>query len=658
MRLPNLNQSLSPWPEFVLDRWRSTAARVSDAGKNAGRSSSFDQMVRLIREMLRGGSARGLDAVISTRAGARALCWMWLEDADARRLLLTPTVMDRVVELQSPRLSRMSLLFLTSLYFKEFDRLDEANRSKGTREHLQLILLDQLEKLPAFESVGNSVDPLRTLQQDGHWLLELDGPLQLASRTSGAGQELGEAIHRLGLRGMDAGRYGDICRAHFYLSTLKELRPGEWHPVMDELLKPSIAKAPYKSSARIGHAALSILIDRANSDPGERWQSFILGLAGDPRISSHARGYQEWWRPLGEARIQKVRSWLHKEDLRLFLQALEEYGNESGKADLQRMFPARKTFLEGLESLGLIRNSRLMLGRSAQSVVRRILGKDMLTSYAHLSGGMSDKAVIYLDCGDFCLVEGSHSFKIWVYLEPPSERLLNYDITEFSHADLTVGVPRDYGQQFPDYYYCDVIHHGPWQWKVFNFLADNGIELDIEQLLTREDYRQLLRDQGRPVVQPSAVRARQIRLSHRTQTRYYGEAPDILAGEVSAPAVASLDARSATATAQLTPPRPPANTHERPAPNLVNRPRRTASIQFPHHREAFAELSAEERQILEYVHQNPLERAKEIAAILDIDKQTLNRLLHGKLSAFVDYDEDFCWRLTDAAAAEMDRRET
>lgn len=101
-------------------------------------------------------------------------------------------------------------------------------------------------------------------------------------------------------------------------------------------LKPSVSKAPFEGDRCIGHAALEILIDRTGQEPSDVWQTFILNLAGDPRISSAATNYRQWWQPLsGEARIQKVRGWLSKEDLRLFLQAVEQYGIQSHNDELQ-----------------------------------------------------------------------------------------------------------------------------------------------------------------------------------------------------------------------------------------------------------------------------------------------------------------------------------
>jgi len=517
-----------------LQWWAEISNRVVHTGKQAGRSTAFERMLELVRDMVRNGRFEGIQTVLSTRPGARALTWLWLEDESVRNCLLTSQVLDALLQLQAPRLSRMSLLNLVSLYFREFDRLDTIGRGDGLCSQLRLRILEQAERLPNFVGAGGRPDPLRTLKREGHWLLELDGPQRLAIETRERGAELGEKLSILGFAGMDTGRYGDICRAHFYLQALQELAPGQDDPVLDELLKPAVAKAPYKGEVRIGHAALAILIDRASTDPGELWQTWILKLAGDPRISSRARNFAEWWQPLGEERVQKVRDWLSKEDLRLFLQALEQYGYESGKADLQRMFPARKLFLEGLYQQGLVRSSRLMLGNSAQSVVRRILDKDVMTNFAKLSGVMGDKAVIYLDCGEFCLVEGSHSFKIWVYMEPPSPRLSNYEINEFSHADLVTGVPKDYEKLYPDYYYTAVVHNGSWQWKVFDFLADNGVELDIEQLLSRSDYKHLLSTHGRPFVSPTARLGKEARLAKRTQRRHFESSPNILVGETSA----------------------------------------------------------------------------------------------------------------------------
>lgn len=502
MRLPPLDNRPGEWPQEVLHSWTRLLARAQQLEGKAGSSDAFERMLAVFREMVRTGRFDGFKPLLGKRLAARALTWLWLHDEVIGPRLLNTRLLNTLIDAQQPRLTRITLVQLVQLYYRQFDRLDDQdkNAEESLRGVIEAHLRTQLNALPEPRTPSLRPDALTQLKQHGDWLLGIDGPLALARHVREQGSELGTTFESYGLAGLDSGRYGDICRAHFYLETLRGLAPGEWDDVLDELLKPSVSKAPYEGDKRIGHAALEIMIDRAGEAPGYDWQNFILNLAGDPRIASSSPNYRQWWLPLGEERINQVRGWLSKEDLRLFLQAVEQYGNESGKEDLQRMFPARKTFLEGLFKLGLIRHTRLMLGRNAQQSVRKILGAEVKTNFAQMDSSMNDKAVIYLDCGDFHLVEGSHSFKIWVYLAQPGQAIKSYDRNTFSHFDLTIQLPKDYKKLYPSLGYEAVTHNGSWQRKVFDFLAGNGIAVDIEQLLSKKDYRDYLNRFGIPAV--------------------------------------------------------------------------------------------------------------------------------------------------------------
>ena len=508
MKLPLIDNRPGEWPQGVMQSWGRLLARAQQLEGKAGGSDAFAQMLATLREMVRTGRFDGFKALLGRRLAARALTWLWLHDEAVGPRLLNAQLLNTLIDAQQPRLTRITLVQLIQLYLRFFDQLDA--RDKTTEHSLRALVeghvLAQLRLLPEPRTPSLRPDALTQLKQHGHWLLGLNGPLALARHVREQGSELGATFEAYGLAGLDTGRYGDICRAHFYLETLRGLAPGEWDDVLDELLKPSVSKAPYEGDKRIGHAALEILIDRAGEAPGDAWQNFILNLAGDPRIASSSPNYRQWWLPLGEARINQVRGWLSKEDLRLFLQAVEQYGNESGKEDLQRMFPARKTFLEGLFKLGLIRHTRLMLGGIAQQSVRRILGAEVKTNFARMEGTMNDKAAIYLDCGDFHLVEGSHSFKIWVYLAQPGPAMKSYDRNSFSHNDLTVQLPKEYKRLYPGLGYEAVTHNGTWQRKVFDFLAENGIGVDIEQLLSKSEYRGYLSRYGMPAVRSNKAK--------------------------------------------------------------------------------------------------------------------------------------------------------
>lgn len=646
MRLPPFVLPMAEWPSQQVARWSELVEQGSAMEASTGKSDAFERMLAVLRDMARTGHFDGLVDLLKRRMTARALSWLWLNDE--AMALLTPRLIELLLEAQQPRLTRMTLQQLAQLYFRRFDRLDERER---LRELLARSLLEQLEKLPAARFESSRADPLITLKHEGHWLLGLEGPSQLAERVRMADRELGATFAEMGLQGFDDGRYGDICRAHFYLETLRNLPLGEWDAVMDELLKPSVNKAPFEGSRRIGHVALEILIDRAGQEPGEAWQNFILSLAGDPRIASTASNYREWWLPLGETRIQKVRGWLSKEDLRLFLQAVEQFGIETQNSDLQRMFPARKLFLEGLFKLKLIRSTRLLLGGKAQQSVRRILGKEVKTSFARMDGQMNDKAVIYLDCGDFHLVEGSHSFKIWVYLAAPGETLRSYERNSFSHYDLTTTIPGTYQRLYPGLPHDAFTHHPPltWQNKVFTFLADNGIALDIEQLLSSRDYQLSLRRFGVPVVNASRTL---VPTPARLVTTPPAK-PTELRSNTDEPALATTppakhELRTAFADAALASTGAVVSLHGQASIS----PSQTAALAGDSER--ISSLGAFALRVLNYFRDNPGDKVRYAANVLGVEAREINQILYGPLRGMCTQDEQYGWRLTERICAAID----
>lgn len=631
MKLPaNPPKELSLWSDQTLSDWDLLIEKTRQLGEASSQTSAFEEMMSHIQKI---GDSKELPALLQRRPAARALTSLWnnKDDPTKDRPPLNTQLLDTLIQAQQPRLSRLTLLQLLQIYFQHFDLLDGPGSKDKTSlcQHLQEHLVQQLQKQPP-------LDPSSTLgqmQENASELLDREGPGKLVRRVRAQGLELEQALKAYGLEGLDTGRYGDVCRAHYFLDTLRELPVGENHKVFTELLKPAVSKAPYQQNKRIGHAALEILIDRATDDPGENWQDFIMSLAGDPRIASSATNYREWWRPLGEERIAKVRGWLSKEDLRLFLQAVEQYGEEKEKTELQRMFPARKVFLEGLFRQNLIRSTRLMLGDKAQEGVRKFLkdkDKDVKTNFASLtsSNNMSDKAVIYLDCGDFHLIEGSHVFKIWAYMAAPSRMLQNYDQTSFSHDELTKVIPEQYQKSYPDLPYgawthtvrkdSNYVFRGAWQGKVISFLAQQGISLDWEQLFTQDDYRYFLKHEGLPWVNPAKTRIPAPQYDRPVET--------------SAPTVAS------TAIPRVAPahsPKRPDHTRPPASSTKVSTPRRS--------------LSPKAQAVLQYFTDNPGDKARYAATILDMDTQEVNRLLYGPLKPWCVQDKNHGWIVTSSA---------
>ncbi|HGY5246657.1 TPA: EH signature domain-containing protein [Aeromonas salmonicida subsp. pectinolytica] len=676
MKLPEAKSMATSWGLSTVNAWAELQTKASKMEGAAGHNDAFSQMLTSLRNMAISGRFEALPGLLKRRLTARALSWFWLSGDRYAERLLSPQLLSALLHAQQPRLTRITLQQLVQLYFRQFDLLDQHD---GFRAMLELALLSQLEQLPEPRIATLRPNPLISLKQEGHKLLGLDGPRQLAEQTLQAGRELGVTFSELGLQGLDDGRYGDICRAHFYLETLRTLSLDEWSPVMDELLKPSVSKAPFEGDRCIGHAALEILIDRTGQEPSDAWQTFILNLAGDPRISSAATNYRQWWQPLGEARIQKVRGWLSKEDLRLFLQAVEQYGIQSHNDELQRMFPARKLFLEGLFKLKLIRNTRLLLGNRAQQIVKGILGKEVKTSFAPMDGAMSDKAVIYLDCGDFYLIEGSHSFKIWVYLAPPSDILTTYEKRIFSHAALTSTIPAGYQKRYGNLPLASIVHTPhTWQHKVFTFLADNGIGLDMEQLLSRQDYQYQLRRFGIPAVNPkrtpvptpsqpttkSVVDA----ITHQSALTNLSPSPVGQAREAShqaklyeepqqLPANASRAVNKLSAE-QLSKLNGRFKYKNKPTPATPHSDEITSSnaVVAPSLSELcprVSKLKPLELKVLQYFASNAGDRARHGANVLGMTVQEINQQLYGPLGTLCWQNSQYGWHLTSVAAAEL-----
>lgn len=638
MILPPIDNRPGEWPVHVAGAWQNLLSKIGSTRDKVGNSDVFEQTRTSLISMAKVGRFDGLKALLARRVGARALTWLWLHDESVGPRLLSEQMLDVLVEQQKPRLSRLTLLQLIQLYFRQFDLLDKPGSETQLRAVLQAHILQQLQWV-AEKRHSLVHDPVHSLKHHGDWLLALKGPEALAVQVREEGTELDIKFKDLGLLGFDTGRYGDICRAHYYLEVLRQLKPGETDPVLDELSKPSVSKAPFGEGRRIGHAALEILIDRSGDQPGPAWVDFILGLAGDPRIASNTPLFREWWLPLGETRIAQVRGWLAKEDLRLFLRAVEQYGLETENHALQRMLPARKSFLEGLHNLNLIRDARLMLGSAAEGKVKRILGGEIKSVFASLDGGMSDKAVIYLDCGDFHLVEGSHDFKVWLYLAQPGPTIKLVNFKKFTHNDLTISLPQAYRAANPSLPYKAVAHYENWQHKVFEFLNQNSINLDIEQLLSKIDYKTYLMKHGIPVVNPH-----------------------------NRPVMVSLPPTAEPAAEVPSTPRIP------PPTNQVVQSRGVTGVSAPKHfEEALVEstvkvelsraalpvglkdLRSDELQVLQYFIDNPGDKIRYAANVLDIETRDINRMLLGALNTWLEQANSFGWKPTLRLLRELER---
>lgn len=494
LRLPSIPKLHDAQWDKITEQWVKLTTNTKKIADGAGQSQEFKALEEGVRRLVLQGDFEQVKKILRKRRGVRVLTQLWIDNDEVRKCSFNESFISFIQE-QHPKLGMSSLINLVSLLYRYFDELNI-----GPAFQKLTTWLSQQIDMRLKDRKRNSDTILSVLHQHKNWLFDVTAPKAVVDLAKKNHLDLNDQLKKLRLSELPQGRFLNICHAQYYLETLRDIPLGEDHEILSELSKTEVAGMPYEDGKRIGHIALEIIIDRSGGAPSNVWQNFVLDLAGDPRIASTTKNYREWWKPMGEHRINTVTSWLAKEDLRLFLGAIEEYGKQSNDVALNRMFPARKRFLEGLYEHGLIRNTRLMLGYSAASMVNQILGKSLTTSYINLKG-MNDKSIIYLDCGSFHLIEGSHEFKLWLYMGLPSQKLKDYSLRELNHSDLTISFVKDFKKANEVAQYKDITHSPTtWQRNAIEFLAENGVELDLEKVLSEEDYHVYIRRFGVPVV--------------------------------------------------------------------------------------------------------------------------------------------------------------
>lgn len=481
--------------ERISQQWSSLTVQTKKIADGAGQGEEFKSLEQQINRFVMYDQKEKLKQILIKRKGVRVLTQLWIDKEEVRKNSLNEATID-YIQAKHPKLGMSSLMNLISLVYRYFDSLVDGNifnrLTQWLKEQIELRLKDR----------KNSSDTILSVLNQANWLFDLTAPKALVNLAKQNHLDLTEQLKKLRLNELPQGRFLDICHAQYYLDTLREIPVGEQHDVLHELLKQDVATMPFEEGKRIGHIALEIIIDRSAGAPSEIWQNFVLNLAGDPRIANTATNYRQWWKPIGESRVKAVTSWLAKEDLRLFLGAIEEYANYTGDEALNRMFPARKRFLEGLYEHGFVRNTRLMLGNNAAKTVKTVLGNNLNINYINLSGSQeTHTSIIYLDCGDFHIVEGSHEFKLWIYMGLPSEKIIDYSLSEFTRSDLIHRFPREFRTTYPNNNFKDITHTPTtWQNRAIEFLTENGIELDLEKLFYKDEYRRYINRYGLPVV--------------------------------------------------------------------------------------------------------------------------------------------------------------
>lgn len=484
--LPTLKIHIPEWRPSDFIRIKKNKEKIADVLARTGKGSDkFLQACNRIRHLISIGRSHEIPKIIKTPIEVRALTYLFGQQEFHDHARITKGMLKSLYNPRS-KLGLISLFQMIGVYFHYFDKV-------GSEEVLNSIcslLSNELENRDSYKS--DCV--IAELKKNRSLLFRRDGPKQVVNYARKRNVDLDLVFKEFCLQDYQNSRFHKLCRYQYYLETLRHLPVGEDHPVLVEVCKAEVYDAPAGEGLLLGHKVLEILIDRAPSQViSDTWRGVIMTIAGDPRVPDTSSRFRKWWSILGLGRQKKVKGWLSGFDLMLFLEALKTYGESYGKEDLQRMFRARKVFLEGLHAQGLIQHSRLFIGSSPERYLRGSYKKEELPEYARLSD--TYRSMIYLQVGNCHMIEGSHSAKLWLFPKLPNDaRIANYSKQDFHPSELSTRIEGLYCREYGYSAKSPIsIRHYPdlaWQAATIKFLQGEGIRPDIERLIEPRSYRE------------------------------------------------------------------------------------------------------------------------------------------------------------------------
>ncbi|MGF1862948.1 EH signature domain-containing protein [Photobacterium profundum] len=436
-------------------------AKAAGTGNNKFRLA-YDEVYEAINYK------RPVENVVNSPVHVRALA-MSLQSDIKNKISFTRQLLNKITAI----VGKPSALLIESFYqhfLSEFDNLTDCNATAKW--------LFDAKQQRGYQS------------EHDHKLLSLDGPKWIAKQAIERDIDFDHWLADLGLERYANGRYLTAAKSIYYVEQLKDIPLGFDHPLLQEIQKKSVYESLYDSNHLLGHKVLTILIGRsASSHISEAWLNVVLAIAGDPRVPSSNPRYIKWWKNIDSQLIQAVRGWLSRLDLKLFLEALEDFSYSSSNYELRRMYPSRKQFLEGMFDAGIITHTRLYMSRDATRYLKKNYDAKHLPNFSTVRDG--DKSIIYVQMNGVHMIEGSHSCYLWLYRElDPSMCVFNYNISSPTYSQLTSGINSQMTQLSSGA--RAKITHSPtgysWQRKALTELRSLGVKLTPKDVLSQEDY--------------------------------------------------------------------------------------------------------------------------------------------------------------------------
>ncbi|MGO3089758.1 MAG: EH signature domain-containing protein [Galactobacter sp.] len=484
--LPSAESTLSARSASSRREWERLIERTETLTRSAGQGSAFEAFRKRARQLL-----KSTDPVnhpdVRDRRMARAVVTLWADDPELAKDTLRTKLLRMATTAGAG--SRLFTYTLARVYFTYFDSLNAWET--GLLEALSDTLREQTELLKQ----SPRADLKSAFKKLPEFCSTLDGPRELAKAVVLQGTDLESTMRTSGLGDYRTGRYAELARQYVYLDQIRAADPRIQHDFLTDFRDQPLTQALMSDGRLFGHHVLEALAD-VEGEPGHQWQQTALDIAGDPR-ARESTSWSRWWSAVSKETRDRVIGWLSTRDLELFLESVQAYGETEDKTDLLRMFPDRKDVLEGLNAQGLIRETRLFAGTKARPQLRHLAGEYMTTKITPLVGANTlDLSVIVIDCGPFQIVEGSHSFKMWCFVDDGLTLFPRWSSTSVNRDELTKNIASHIGLDS----YLAVAHHSKkWLSDLLLFLEKHGIPLDPQSIMSRETYEFVNRSYALPV---------------------------------------------------------------------------------------------------------------------------------------------------------------
>lgn len=189
----------------------------------------------------------------------------------------------------------------------------------------------------------------------------------------------------------------------------------------------------------------------------DEWLEWLREHIGDPRLSR----YENAWLRIDASLYRWVRGLLSQQDVREFLTIMTDDNNDE-------IYQYRRQFW--MQYVNRVQFSKVMLGRDARTKVSKTqpeLFKRMRSNpeiYSNLNE--NDRSCIYMDFGDFCVIEGTHNAMVRLYSESPINLTRkSYEYQDFyTTAKANNAIIREESHHSSDRY--------RWQNKIRNYLSN------------------------------------------------------------------------------------------------------------------------------------------------------------------------------------------